>query len=539
MGGNLTKSGHGSRQSLSVLAAAGLIVSAVVPAKAAEPSTDNAANSGEKGASEATAAEPAIPAGEAATAADATSADASAAGSGAVSGAAADANAAASTDTGGAAKAEGAPTAKTEPAAPLASGEPGWKLGFQGFVELDGILDSTQSFSETMSNNTIARPNTIAGDNPRMQWTARDSRLGFKVEAPEFESMKASALLEMDFFGTVASNATQDQSYVAGPIRLRQFYTKLETPIVDVLAGQTQDLYGWGGSGFFPNTPAFLGVLGEVFHRNPQLRLTKVIDGDALGLEAAVAATRPATRDSGAPDLQAGLKLSVNGWKGASAQGPRRAKPAPMAVGVSGVGRRMAVTDFSAVPGDPQVAHGWGAVAQAFVPIIPARGQNLSNTVSVTGEFSLTDGATDLYNTLTGGVLFPALPNPHNTLPAPAYSPNIDQGIVTFDANSKVHTIKWQGLVVNLHYHFPFREGKLLSISGTYSQIKSSNALQLTPTQGRPFVWDKGRYIDATIWCSITPAFQVALSGQTMTQTFGDGVKATNNRGEISTWFFY
>src|SRR5882672_3523767 len=169
-----------------------------------------------------------------------------------------------------------APAPKLAPP-PLLAAEAGWQMGFFGWLELDALYDSTQSFSESVLNNTIQRPRTIAGDNPRFQATAKDSRLGYKVVAPPFGSLKASAFLEADFFGVLPTTATQDQSYTYDSIRLRHYYAKLETPILDLLVGQTFDLYGWGGQGFFPSTPAFLGVMGEVFHRNVQLRLSKVV----------------------------------------------------------------------------------------------------------------------------------------------------------------------------------------------------------------------------------------------------------------------
>jgi hypothetical protein len=421
----------------------------------------------------------------------------------------------------------------------LLSGEQGWQLAFFGWAELDALYDTTQSFTDTVLNATISRPNTIAGDNPRFQGTVRDSRVGLKATAPTFEGMKATAYMEADFFGLPSPSATQDQYYNASIIRLRHFYSRLETPVVNVLAGQTYDLYGWGGQGFFPSTPAFLGVMGEVFHRNPQLRISKIFGGQSVALELAVAGVRPADRDSAAPDLQAGLKLSLPGWQGASAQGPRKPGTGPMAIGLSAVGRRLAVADFSTVPGDLHVVYGGGAAADIFLPIIPARGKDLSNALSVVGEYSIGTGVTDLYLNLTGGVLFPSLPNPHNTLPAPTYTPNIDNGIVTYDANGALHTLDWQGFMVAANYHLPPRQGKMFWISGTYSQIYSDNAVTLTPTLGQPFVWNKGRYWDATVWWDITPAFQMALSVQTMTQTFGDGTNATNRRGEASWWMFF
>lgn len=426
------------------------------------------------------------------------------------------------------------------PPAPLMSGEPGWQMGFFGWLELDALYDTTQSFTESVLNNSVARPHTIAGDNPRFQGTPRDSRIGFKVVAPYFGSLRGSAFFEADFFGLLPPNATQDQSYAYGTIRLRQYYARLETPAFDLIVGQTFDLFGWGSYGFFPNTPAFLGVMGEVFHRNPQLRLTtKPLGGELAAVEVAVAGVKPATRDTALPDVQAGARLTFDHWLGASAQGPRLARPAPAALGVSGVGRRMSVTDFNALAADPRVAYGWGAAVDAFIPIIPASATSLSNALSLTLEASTGTGIADLYLTLTGGVLFPSLPNPHNVLPAPTYTPNIDQGIVTYDVDGKLRTIDWQGFMANAHYHLPFREGRMLSISGTFSGVHSPNALKWTPVQGQPFVWSKGFYVDGTLWWSITPSFQMAVSYQRMQQTYGDDTVAVNNRVQAGWWFFF
>lgn len=432
-----------------------------------------------------------------------------------------------------------APSAATVAAsAPLLAGEPGWQMSLYGWAEVDVMRDSTQSFSESVLNQSIARPYSITGDNSRFQTTAKDSRVGFKVIAPPSGAIKVSALMEADFFGVLPTTATQDESYTTASIRLRHYFAKLETPIVDVLVGQTFDLFGWGGQGFLPNTAAF-GVMGQVFHRNVQLRLSKVIASAPVNLELAVAGLRPATRDSGTPDLQAGLKLTINRRWGASAQGPTLAKPAPMALALSAVGRRLTVADFQAIPGDPQVVWGWGVVADVFIPIIAARGQDLSNALSVIGELSTGTGISDLYLALTGGVLFPSLPNPYNLLPAPAYTPNIDPGIVTFDTRGLARTINWRGLMVNARYHFPWRAGRMLALSGTYTRIESSNALALTPLMGRAFVWNEGRYVDGTLWWNVTTALQVALSYQTTTQTYGDGTLATNNRVEAAAWYFF
>jgi hypothetical protein len=448
------------------------------------------------------------------------------------------------------AAAEASATSVEQPVAPVISkrrGIPlrveaaGWGVSLYGFTELDTMYDTTRSFSDGVSNNTLARPHTYAGDNPELQMSVRNSRFGFDMHAPDVGKLKTSGVLEMDFFGSQASS-TEGDLFTNPVLRLRQFYLKLETPVVDVLAGQYHDLFGWGGAGFYPNSVAFLPLLGEIYHRNPQFRLSKVLGGDAVSVEIAVAAVRPAQRDSALPDGEAGIKLNINGFRGAATPGASRPISAPFGVGVSAIGRRLSVTDFAQQPGNDHVVYGGGVAGNIFLPIIPAHGpdkEDLSNALTLTVEGSTGSGINDMYPGLTGGVLFPSLPNPQGTVPVPTYTPNVDPGLVTYDSYNVLHTINWSSAVANLHYHFPFDEGKRLWLSFTGSVIKSSNSVELTPIQGQSFVWRMGNYLDGNLWISVTNPLLLGLSIQTMAQTFGDGVTARNYRGEGSCYFFF
>ena len=54
---------------------------------------------------------------------------------------------------------------------------------------------------------------------------------------------------------------------------MRLFYLRLKLPRgLQLLAGQYHDLFAWGGAGFYPHSVAFLGIAGQVYHRNPQIR---------------------------------------------------------------------------------------------------------------------------------------------------------------------------------------------------------------------------------------------------------------------------
>ncbi|MES1206624.1 MAG: hypothetical protein ABUS79_11875 [Pseudomonadota bacterium] len=437
-----------------------------------------------------------------------------------------------------------------EPARAAVPEPSGWETTFYGFAELDAIRDSTQSYGPASNNAMLARPGTYAGFHPRTQLTANNSQMGVRVAAPAFGSSRVLGQAEIDFFGVQPSDVTEQNAYTAASIRMRLFTLKLETPIVDVLAGQYHDLFGWGGAGFYPNTVAFLGVPGQIYHRQPQIRLSKTVSGGGVRLDIAVAAVRPVQRDSETPDVQGGIKLAFDRWKGTSAQGFGQPTEAPVALGLSAVGRRMAVAEFLTIPTAPKVVLGWGAAANVFLPVIPAATRDRrGNSLSVTGEVSMGTGISDLYTQLTGGALFPMLPNPGSINPPPLYRPNIDSGIVTYDGNGNLKAINWRAFVVGGQYYLPIDSGRVW-ISATYSRLESTNIAALTPNASRGGIFTKLDYADGNLFFAVTPALQVALSYQTTHQVFGDApsagvgggataVASRNHRGEGALKFFF
>src|SRR5206468_8527281 len=121
--------------------------------------------------------------------------------------------------------------------------------------------------------------------------------------------------------------------------------------------------------------------------------------------DVAAAAVRPVQRDSEAPDVQGGVKLSLDRWRGVGAQGFGQPDLQPLSIGVSGVWRRFAVAEFLPVPGEPKIAFGRGLAVDAFVPIIPAHvragrlfapPQNRANALSLNAEFTIGTGISDL-----------------------------------------------------------------------------------------------------------------------------------------------
>ena len=415
----------------------------------------------------------------------------------------------------------------------------GWRIGACGYVALNAMHDSTQALGAGLNNAIIARPGTYAGDHDQMQFTAKDSRINIEGSAPTMNGIDTSGLIQMDFTGVMPSDVTENDSYIFGTPRLRLAVIKVKSPVVDLLFGQYHDLFAWGGSGFFPATLGFLGVPGEVYHRQPQARVSKTFHSDVADFEIAVAAVRPVQKAAGIPDGEAGLRLAFNQWTGANTQGYGQPSIGPAAIGVSGIARRFRLADFQAVPGDSTNGYGWGFAANVIIPVIPrSTNEDRSNGLTLTGEFTTGSGIADLYTGLTGGLLFPTLPNDPGTTPAPLYTPNIDPGIVTYDGNGNLKTADWRAIVLGVQYYLPIARGRVW-LSGIYSQTRSANIVKLTPIPDRGTVFFKSEYEDASLFAALTDALQLSASFQTVHQLFGDGAEARDNRIEFGAHFFF
>ena len=431
----------------------------------------------------------------------------------------------------------------------VGKGEKKLSLTLYGFLELDAMVDSTRSYGDAIGSSLVLHGNTYAGKHGRTQFSSRNTRLGLLFESPELAGVKPTAVFEADFFGNqpndphpvtptnalVANQNVSETSYYSSPtFRLRQAYVKLKNDYVDVLAGQTYDVFGWQNY-FFPCSVQFLGLPNQVFSRSAQLRLSHHfgIEGP-VGVEVAFAALRPAQRDSEVPDLNGGLRLAVNGWKGITTPGNYGTTALPLSVGVSGTVRQFKLNAFTPPP--TQRANGvmgWGLSVDALIPVIPAKNaDDRGNKLSVLGSFVMGTGIGDLI-TAGGGAEFPTLPNPTQSNPAPYYSPNVDNGLVTFDTRGVAHTIDWQAFRAGLQYYLP-PSGRVI-FSANFTQAYSKNMSDLFPKGGAEVgllvkVADASRYVDANLFWDATATVRFGISGQYSKVEYLDGNKPHNLR---------
>jgi hypothetical protein len=452
-----------------------------------------------------------------------------------------------------------------------------WHASVYGFVEFDGMYDTTQSFGDSPGNAPILRSDgsrpaylpvgtdelkgvMYAATHGRLQATARNTRFGLKVTPPEVAGINTSGVLEFDLFGNQPSSppTTSEGSFFTSPtLRLRHAYLKVQNAngnfVNSLLMGQYYNLFGWQPN-FFPGTLSFLGTPNMIFGRTPQVRYSGTVRTSPIDFEFAGAATRPPQRDSGVPGIEWGLRLQVNGWKGPHGRGSGQPTLDGAQIGVSGVLRKFRVIAFSNNRGDitqaTEVAEagGSGLSLDALIPIIPASDlENRSIALTFTGAFVKGQGIADLYTGgLTGGVQFPLAAGPGGPSTG-FYAGNIDPGLVQYRItnpppgpadHADLRVIDWESEMVGAQLYLP-PETKL-TITANYARGKSDNIGQDIPEGGDPArTFKVSEYYDANIFVDVTPAVRLAASYQYIRQRYVDNGWEKNHRGEIAGLFFF
>jgi hypothetical protein len=135
-----------------------------------------------------------------------------------------------------------------------------------GFIKLDASYDDSRSFP---GNFVFYVPNESAHKNDNeFNMTARQTRLGMDIIAPDIYDWKAWGRIEIDFYG----DGTRHEN--KGALLLRHAFVNLERGNFSLLAGQTSDLI----SPLCPNTLNYTvgWTAGNIGYRRPQLRATYV-----------------------------------------------------------------------------------------------------------------------------------------------------------------------------------------------------------------------------------------------------------------------
>jgi hypothetical protein len=419
-----------------------------------------------------------------------------------------------------------------------------WATTIYGFVESDYIYDSSQSFNELAGNGQVLKANKYAGAADRTMFSIRNSRFGFREKAPAIGNIRVSGQMEFDFLGnqpqttysgqTSSGSSLSESSYFTSPtLRVRHYNVKVETPVVDLLFGQYWALFGWQ-SVYHPNTVEIQGVPGQLYSRTPQLRISKTMKTDPMTFEVAVAALRPPQRNSAMPEGQAGLRFAFNHWQGAQTAGATSTSIQPASIAVTGDMKAIRLTNFPSGPETAQKVSSAIAV-DAFLPVLPASKESRSNALSLNGEFVTGYGTSDQYTGLTGGITFPAVPNPAMKTPAPTYNQDIDNGIATFDSGGGLHFIQWTSYLVGAQYYLPGVDGRVW-VSGNISRTQSGNSHDFgSAAATRRFE----QWADGNVFFDATPALRFGAEYANFYDVANDGTHASNRRIQGSAFLLF
>jgi hypothetical protein len=404
-----------------------------------------------------------------------------------------------------------------------------WSAVIYGFAELDTIHDSVQGPNDLMGNAALPRSGSYAAMHDQTTFSVRNSRLGLKVGAPDLGPIRASAVAEMDFFGNQPT--VSEAAFFNNPtFRIRHFYFRVETPVVDVTVGQTWDLFGWQAY-FVPASVNLQGLPGQVYGRTAQVRVSKTLElSQDVNLELALAALRPPQRAGGLPDGQAGVKLNLPWRKAYRTLGGATSALDAMALGISGAVRRFAVPAFEPNAKTDVTTTGWGVSVDLLLPIIAASSTSHDNALTFTGSFVRGEGIADQYTGLGG----PPFPNIPGTPPTP-YTAPIDPGLVGFDAAGNLQAVSYQTFIVGLQYWLPGSTG--LSVAANYSHLQSFNAATLA--NGNKNVVVRQQYASGALFWDVARPIRVGLEYAWLEQHFTDGGPSVDRRVQLSGWYVF
>lgn len=284
-----------------------------------------------------------------------------------------------------------------------------FKLSIGGFVKLDYAYNSVNFGNSIPARAPAQVPKTssLQGQADQSVFTARQSRLWFKVAGPALLGAKTGALIEADFYGAGANNEAAD-------FRLRHAYGSLDWANTQVLFGQTSDIFGpavastvdfsQGAPFGTPNQP-----------RVPQLRLTQKVNLNAdNALKLVVGLQNPPQDNFTATGGTYGTAVNVAG----------QAMLVSKAMGVAPGFYGMAMNSLTAgvfglwgsekqtnlLTGDKSV-DSWGYGLYAFVPVLKSSdGKNRAMTMSFEGQIYM--AANMLFNQATAGTTVGAAATP-------------------------------------------------------------------------------------------------------------------------------
>ena len=424
-----------------------------------------------------------------------------------------------------------------------------WRFSTSGFVETDFMSDSTRSFREIIGNAPVVQgtgTKASNGVNGRTQFSMRNSRLAFAIQAPKFGDWAPKAYFEFDFLGynpDPGSSNSEGALYASPTLRVRHAYLQAQSANCSLLAGQTWEVLGFQPY-YFLATADVSPIPGQLYNRTVQLRVQHAYHfGSKNKLQTAIALLRPPEAESELPDLQLGARFVVgsrlSGFTGGST-GARAAQP--MSFAVSGAVRRFTAPSAGGASTVENKFIGDAFAFDALVPILATHNKShVGGTLTLAGEFSTGSGYGDQLPKWTGNLANPistASSNPTKTILG-SHPLDLDGGIGDYNATTQnFELVQLQTFNVQLQYHLysPYWVGL------GYSQIVSPNMSDFTSgglTDSGSTGYDRDRAMFVNLFHNFTPQLRGAIEYAYADTHYVDGSHNANNRYQASVWFIF
>jgi len=140
----------------------------------------------------------------------------------------------------------------------------GFRFNPYGYIKLDASYDDSRT---NYGNYILYVPSESVNKNDdEFNMTARQTRLGMEIDAPQFNDWKAQGKVEIDFYGD--GSTTHENK---AEIMLRHAFIELRKEHYSLIAGQTSDLI----SPLNPNTLNYIvgWSAGNIGYRRPQVMI--------------------------------------------------------------------------------------------------------------------------------------------------------------------------------------------------------------------------------------------------------------------------
>ena len=420
----------------------------------------------------------------------------------------------------------------------------GWKVGMYGFLETDIAADSTRSVTEIIGSSAIKRTSTLAGDNGRLAYSDRNSRLGFNIYAPEQDGWKTKGTMEFDFFGYNApisstnSPTGSESGFFQNPTpRIRHMFLTAENNGWKFVSGQTWSLFGWQPY-YFPTIVSVSPAPGELFQRDLQFTFMKTMNMSGNTIQLAGSVERPSQEDSKMPNLNVGARWALDSYRGSYASSVGEIKPESLSIGVSGKFTKFELNTSGATTDTSMTSKNGSAVAfDTLIPLLPSEN---GNSLVLTGEFTSGTGYADSLVNWTGGTSQTGASDSGTSV---ASRTNMDAGFggYTDSTSNNFMLLKMQTMNFSLQYVLPASMSSFINIGYAQTKAKNLSSIYNAGTSSTSVLYDKATMYYANIFHDLTKQIRVGFeynNDKTHYLYAGtDGGEPKNNRYQMS--FYY